>query len=573
VLSSRDNNPGLLIMPSLKKFFKHRQQTIILALMLEMLHLSIWLDFGSPLSRSFMLVHLGLFLIWQPVWRGDEKLAWYNGLLFIVLTIAFVIWMNWLLLFFWLILLTGFCGGRASIHRRERYINIIVLVFLISELVITSTVSLFDIYISRSVSDAFSIFLPFLPLAIILVPTSDDERSLHTVDFIHATTTALLISLLVIGSLLNMYRSGTEYLVALIQTMIAIGLLLFVISWLLTPHAGFSGLSQLWMRSILNIGTPLEQWLEQIANLFEQQNSPEEFLGAVVEELITLPWITGAIWRTSITKGHFGEVTKHETEINTENLTICIYSHAPVGGALFLHCKLLVQIIDNFYEAKLREKKLTQQTHLQAIYETGARVTHDIKNLLQSLHAITSITTHSRQDEDLSVSQKLLEKQLPHLTQRLQLALDKLQAPEVTSKSNVYVQDWWRDLQTRSNLTNIEFQSDISEDSLIPAELFDSVIENLLENLKEKTRVESDLKITVSLYAYTKHLSLLVSDSGTQIPVEMASVIFKDPVKSNSGLGIGLYQAARQAESMGYSLGLENNEDGRVCFELRKQAA
>lgn len=357
-----------------------------------------------------MLVHLGLFLIWQPVWRGDAKLAWYNGVLFIVLTAAFVIWMNWLLLFCWLILLTGFCGGRANIHRRERFVNIIVLVFLISELLIACAVNLFDIDISRSVTNAFRLMLPFLPLAIILTPPPEDMRSLNSVDFIHALTTALLISLLVFGSLLNMYHNGTEYLVSLIQTLIAIGALLFIISWLLTPHAGFSGLSQLWMRSILNIGTPLEQWLEQIANLFEQQSSPEEFLSAVIEELITLPWVNGTMWKTAMSEGRSGEITKHETEIRTDNLVICIFSNAPVGGALYLHCKLLVQIIDNFYDAKLREKKLTQQTHLQAIYETGARVTHDIKNLLQSLHAITSITSQAQGN---AISQTVLENSYP----------------------------------------------------------------------------------------------------------------------------------------------------------------
>ena len=151
-------------MSSITRLIKQRQQTIILALMLEMLHLSIWLDFGSPLSRSLMLVHLGLFLIWQPVWRSDEKLAWQNGLLFIVLTAAFVTWMNWLLLFAWLILLTGFCGGRANIHRRERYINVIVLIFLTSELLIACTVSLFDINISQNVNNAFGLFLPLLPI-------------------------------------------------------------------------------------------------------------------------------------------------------------------------------------------------------------------------------------------------------------------------------------------------------------------------------------------------------------------------------------------------------------------------
>ena len=538
--------------------------------MLEMLHLSIWLDFGSPISRSLMLVHLGLFLIWQPVWRGDEKLAWHNGLLFIVLTVAFVSWMNWTLLFFWLILLTGFCGGRTSTHRQERYINILVLIFLMSELLMTCTVSLFDIDLSPAVSNAFRLILPLLPVLIALIPVPGKRRSLHSVDFIQATTTALLITVLVIGSLLNMYRSGTEYLVALIQTLIAIGMLLFIISWLLTPHAGFSGLSQLWMRSILNIGTPLEKWLEQIASLFEQQSAPEEFLSAAIEELTSLPWISGVIWKTIKSEGKVGEETRHETELRTLNLVICIYSHAPVGGALYLHCKLLVQIIDNFYEAKLRERKLTQQTHLQAIHETGARVTHDIKNLLQSLHAITSITNQSGSEGSDSVTQKLIEKQLPHLTQRLQSALDKLQAPETSLSHDVLAADWWKDLQNRSNLDGIEFQTDTQENPLIPSELFDTVTENLLENIRSKRQVQPGIEVTISLYCAADAVVLTVCDDGEEISYEVAQSLFKDPVKSDTGLGIGLFQVAKQAESNGYRLNLLKNQSGRVCFALKK---
>jgi hypothetical protein len=40
------------------------------------------------------------------------------------------------------------------------------------------------------------------------------------------------------------------------------------------------------------------------------------------------------------------------------------------------------------------------------------------------------------------------------------------------------------------------------------------------------------------------------------------------PVSSRGGLGIGLYQAARQAEAAGYRLSLESNRDGDVCFAL-----
>jgi hypothetical protein len=45
------------------------------------------------------------------------------------------------------------------------------------------------------------------------------------------------------------------------------------------------------------------------------------------------------------------------------------------------------------------------------------------------------------------------------------------------------------------------------------------------------------------------------------------------PVASASGLGIGLYQAARQAEALGYQLLLEKNADGDVVFALTPRPA
>jgi hypothetical protein len=39
------------------------------------------------------------------------------------------------------------------------------------------------------------------------------------------------------------------------------------------------------------------------------------------------------------------------------------------------------------------------------------------------------------------------------------------------------------------------------------------------------------------------------------------------------GMGIGVYQSARQAEGAGFSLALEINRDGEVCFALTGPAA
>jgi hypothetical protein len=57
------------------------------------------------------------------------------------------------------------------------------------------------------------------------------------------------------------------------------------------------------------------------------------------------------------------------------------------------------------------------------------------------------------------------------------------------------------------------------------------------------------------------------------VPAGIAASLLRAPVPSDSGLGIGLYQAARQAQAAGYALRLEANRDGEVCFTLRRAAA
>jgi hypothetical protein len=52
------------------------------------------------------------------------------------------------------------------------------------------------------------------------------------------------------------------------------------------------------------------------------------------------------------------------------------------------------------------------------------------------------------------------------------------------------------------------------------------------------------------------------------VPPELTTSLLRAPVRSESGLGIGLYQAARQAQASGYLLELKENRDGEVCFAL-----
>lgn len=558
--------------PLIQKIFQYREQ-LVLVLMLEFLHFSIWADLSGPVSISLLLIHLGFFLIWQPLWQGDEMLRWYDILLLVVLTYTFLFWIDWGLILAWIILLMGLSGGRVIVNRRERTIYLLTLVFLVIEILIRCTPMFFMISVSQNITEIFEYTLPVLPLMILILPVEKEERRFHSVDFIHAISISTLTSLLVAGTLLNMYRTETEYLVALIETLIIIGIFLLAVSWLVIPRAKFSGLPQLWLKSMLNIGTPFESFLAEISDLFKLKSSPDDFLNSTMEELNALPWIEGVSWKLNESNREFsvGKNTKSMTQFDVDDLTISIHSFSPVSGALYLHCKLLVQLINNFYIAKIREREMTQQTHLQAVYETGARITHDIKNLLQSLQAITSIIINDSEHDNFAVSGKLLKKQLPALTQRLKMALEKLQAPETSDPDPVYLKDWWHDLKMRANIENVNFNADISGDQLIPSELFDSIIDNLIENIKNKSQVEEDLKTSVSLFSDESQILLSIMDSGKKIPDDIAAQILKEPLQSENGLGIGLFQATKQAESMGYIFILKTNLDGNVCFELSKQ--
>jgi len=218
--------------------------------------------------------------------------------------------------------------------------------------------------------------------------------------------------------------------------------------------------------------------------------------------------------------------------------------------------------------ARRREAAFAQQAHLQAIHETGAKLTHDIKNLLQSLHAITSVI-ESSPPKKFGDTQRLLQGQMPHLTQRLKRTLDKLQKPAEFSYSHVPVTLWWDNLKARYRKSQIEFSDHKeTENILIPEDLFDNVSENLLQNALTKRQREPELQINVLLHISKRCLQLTVCDNGSPIPEEIANQLFSQPVPSRDGFGIGLYQAVKQLAHTGYKLKIVEDIEGQVCFEL-----
>jgi hypothetical protein len=158
----------------------------------------------------------------------------------------------------------------------------------------------------------------------------------------------------------------------------------------------------------------------------------------------------------------------------------------------------------------------------------------------------------------------LLGRQLPQITDRLKSTLDKLQSPQLEYVEPVSAAAWWREFKQRYAHLPVLWQGEARSGEALPGALFDSVAENLLQNALAKRQRQPGLAISVCF----ADGCLSVADNGSAMAPSLSCALFREPVDSEDGLGIGLYQAARQAEGAGYLLALADNQPGRVAFTL-----
>jgi signal transduction histidine kinase len=185
---------------------------------------------------------------------------------------------------------------------------------------------------------------------------------------------------------------------------------------------------------------------------------------------------------------------------------------------------------------------------------------------------LCSVAAEER-NHDSGELQALVRRQLPAIAQRLTTTLEKLQRPQEGGESYVSAQAWWDALLRQYRSEKLQFElAGMRAGVRLPRSLFDSVADNLIRNGLEKRARDPSVRIVVSLLL-DGQATLRVRDSGAAVPEELAKRLLRGPVTSQGGLGIGLYQAARQAEAAGYVLTLETNRDGEVCFALKSSSA
>ncbi len=581
------NSPAIKTKKSLTDIVRSVRRWVILAMLLS-LHAALVSPVGSEFERVWLLVHFGLFLLWQPFVSPDRELNLFAVLLLLSITgVVLYVLAPWMMVA-WLAILIGIMGGKVFTQQAARLGRFYVAaVFYLFAILLIWAVPLFLLGISvfpLAVQTAVTFFLPLVLFAMVFLPyEAEDETNAQVFDFFYSLLIFQLVVVLVLGSISAMRVTDNQYFQAVVLTVLSLAVGLFILGVLWGPRAGFGKLRTYFSRYLMSVGMPFELWMRRIAELSETDMSSARFLQHAMNEVATMPWLTGAEWRSPDGAGSFGAKAIHTASYQYHQLAVTFHSESSLSPAMLLHLRLLAQVVGEFYEGKRREQTLRQNTYIQAVHETGARLTHDIKNLLQSLYALASAGSAEAQKHKPDIDRRppstyeaLLSRQLPQLTKRLQTTLDKLQNPAVNTHGvTMRASDWWAEALARHADTGVKFSASGNMTESIPSALFDTVLENCLENARQKKQREPNIEISVE-YACDATPKLTITDTGSAISSVAMENLFRAPMvdASSSGLGIGLFQAAKQAEQEGYVLGVSGSgTGGGVRFVLEVDVA
>jgi len=541
---------------------------VVLSLVLLVYHLMSWSGTNLADRRILFVIFLGLFLLWQPFWAKNTRIHPLKLFLLLVIGLLGSYWLIAEAVVLVGIALTGLIGSRFLSSPENRGSYLVALLILVLDLSIGSVPNTIQ---SLTLNPAFQLTMNLMLLipiiVLMLMPTqkiapADESR----IDLLHGLMASMLIMLVLMASVFGSLYYGLNYLDALLLVFFMSATLSLGISWLWNPSVGFSGLGVLWNRYSLTIGGPFEQWIQTLTTLIEEPYlGPTELLQSACDHLTENEWLQGLVWNLENLELVSGQSDGYRLEyhLNPDSHIVLFFKSNP-GKALNQHTQLLLRMAWQFYLAKQIQEQMRMQEHFATIHHTGARLTHDIKNILQSIRTSLSIVEGSHLRDD--PAHQLLQKNLIQIDDRLETSLNKLRAPELSTQIRlVQARQWLKNLQQRVADERIKIEDKLQTDNDIPVELFDSVEENLRDNASNKPDCT---QITIALSSEQDSVVLTVCDNGSALAEEVLADIFRKPVTSGTSMGIGLYQSAIMAKAFRYQLSLSKNQPGQVCFRL-----
>ena len=564
-----------------------RQRSLVFVLALGFLLGAEVLGPSSAWRQPLFLAHCGAVLMWQPVVAGNRRLSWREALALCAAALAATALLNPWIELVWTALLAGMTAGRILAFGAiaERWFHRFALLFLVVFLFTLILPDLLPPALRAQLADAglrmwieAGLALPLLimlPLAWRITPRAQTIAP-GAYDLIYTVWVVLLLLLISFFGIALMTVTGRSYLASMAITLTCVAALLIAVNHARArangEHGGVGSL--LVSRYVLSFGLPYERWLERVARLSRDEVDPKAFFDGAMGALGELAIVAGARWSGAAGEGRFGNIAGEHAETivaghgrSEDRIEVVVHPREPLTPVYLWHIKLLIVLAAEFHGVKRREEGLRTQQYLRAVHETGARVTHDVKNLLQSLDGLLGAAAALPDDAQVRA---LVNRQLPVIAQRLAGTLDKLQAPAADAQRMAPASVWWAELRGQFEQQKIEFDPpSIADEVPIPQALFDSAAGNLLQNALHKRTGDPGIAIHASLSFAEGALEFSVADTGAPLAPELVARLFKAPVASPHGLGIGLYQTARQARSLGFTLAITENRLGRVRFVLR----
>ncbi len=552
----------------LTKILLQFEQQVLAALLL-LLHTMTWTVDDSRLQVALTFVLYGLFLLWQPLWNKKASIDSVYTFIPLILLAAFSFYYPNESLILFSLIMVGLIGSRLFSYTAYRSFDLLAL----SILIIEAAIGIIPLTFKQiSLPAQFAQYIQAIVLVPIIVlffaPVAErGQQTRSQIDLMHGVLTASVIFIVLLSGIVINILYGVDYIDGLLLSVFLVSTLAIGISWFWNPGVGYSGLGVLWNRYTMTIGGPFEIWINTLTTLIEEPYiSANEFLQSACDNLVENEWLNGIQWQFdnfSITSGaKQGALFEHPL---SPSVCVSIFFKSDPGQALRQHTILLVRMAYQFYLAKQNQEKMRAEAYFETIHHTGARLTHDIKNILQSIKASLDIVD-LKPDKNSSLPSRLLSQNLNQISQRLEATLSKLKEPELSTSIRLSdIRSWYEDFTREHSKKQIMYRPDIQVNHAIPSDLFDSVVSNLIANALEKKDAST---INVDVICNSEMIMITVCDNGANIEPDVESQLFNKPVSSGQGMGIGLYQSAIMARTFSYELELTSNLPGKVCFSL-----
>src|SRR5581483_497457 len=118
--------------------FSQRHWRLIVVPMLLLLHVAVVRGVSDPWARALLLAHLGLLLLWQPFLSMERRVSPAQGMVVSLGAVVVMLWLNWWLLAFWVVVLAGLVGGKVypqhALWQRRAYL--VMLLYLVALLAV-----------------------------------------------------------------------------------------------------------------------------------------------------------------------------------------------------------------------------------------------------------------------------------------------------------------------------------------------------------------------------------------------------------------------------------------------------